>query len=255
MSRSNPTEHASHPCTRWFEWDGAKGGVRYYDKEKRENVPVGKKFPFLVLDRLACIKGWHDDSDSGIYSNEVRDTRAEPMVVKAFGAKQILAEGLYSQIKDRVGSIGGNFTCNLYIGYRKDKDSSLEIGSLIFKGAALSAWMDFEKKHRNEIYKDAVNITGSVSGKKGKVEFETPTFEIKQIAENTGEEATELDKVLQVYLKSYFSRTKVEQVDQSEPEGHHEADDAASSEKNEYDQRRGRTSDPDLDAAQDDIPF
>jgi hypothetical protein len=85
MPRVNPNTQDSHPCTRWHEWDGAEGSVRYYDKNKKENVAVGSDFTFILLDQLAVIKGWHDPSESGITSNEVRSTNSESFVVKAFG--------------------------------------------------------------------------------------------------------------------------------------------------------------------------
>ena len=38
MSRSNPVENSPNPATRWFEWDGSAGGLRYYDKEAKQQV-------------------------------------------------------------------------------------------------------------------------------------------------------------------------------------------------------------------------
>ena len=59
MSRTIPAGNTPSPVTRWFELDGAEGGVRYYDKEKKEQIEVGKKFGFILLDQLAVVKGWH----------------------------------------------------------------------------------------------------------------------------------------------------------------------------------------------------
>ena len=63
MSRSNPTEGARNPSTRWFEFaSGADGGfVRYYDKETEKQVPLGDStnggnFVFILLDELATVK-------------------------------------------------------------------------------------------------------------------------------------------------------------------------------------------------------
>jgi hypothetical protein len=43
MSRSNPTDGARNPATRWFEFaSGMDGGfVRYYDKESEKQVALG----------------------------------------------------------------------------------------------------------------------------------------------------------------------------------------------------------------------
>lgn len=210
MSRSNPTDNTPNPSTRWHEWQGENGVVRYYDKEKKENITVKLPFTFILLDETATVKGWHDASDSGIFSNEVRDTRAETLVVKAFKGG-ILAEGFYANIRDRVGAQGGHFTTNLYIGY-KDSNGNLAIGSLQLKGAALNSWVEFKKANRQDIYKKAVKINGYVEGKKGKITFRTPTFAIAEIAEKTNTEAVALDSILQHYLKGYFSRTRTDQV-------------------------------------------
>lgn len=228
MSRSNPTDSTPNPSTRWFEWDGSNGEVRYFDKEakslkdptkKGANIPVKLPFFFILLDELAVVRGWHDPSDSGIVSNEVRDTRAEPLVVKSFKGG-ILAEGFYSTIRDRVGNLGGHFVTNLYIGY-KDASGELQIGSLQLKGAALNHWVEFkkacpssiiDKKSVKHYYTKAVKITGYVEGKKGKIVFRTPVFAIQDISEKTDNEAKALDMLLQHYLKGYFSRTRTEQV-------------------------------------------
>ncbi len=78
MSRSNPNENGNpNPSTRWFEWNGEHGLVRYYDKQAEQQVEVGDDFTFMLLDQLGTVKGWHDASDSGIYANEVKDTRQD----------------------------------------------------------------------------------------------------------------------------------------------------------------------------------
>lgn len=206
MSRSRPQENTPNPCTRWFEWGGADGTIKYYDKEKKENVVVGEKFTFIVLDQLSTVKGWHDPSQSGITSNEVRDTRVEPMSVRSFKGGAI-AEGLYKEIRDRVNSAGGKFTTNIYIAYKDGAD--LKLGSLQFSGAALSAWMEFHKCCRADILKQAVTINGSDEGKKGSVTFKTPKFSLTNIAEDTNEQATAIDIELQKYLDAYFKRTRI----------------------------------------------
>ena len=98
MSRSNPQEHLSNPAVRWFEWNGEKGVIRFYDKDAKTNVDVPLPFTFLLLDQLATVRGWHDASASGIYANEVRDTTKDTLVVKSFKGGTI-AEGLYKDIK------------------------------------------------------------------------------------------------------------------------------------------------------------
>lgn len=42
MSRSNQTTENSNPAQRWFEWDGDKGEIRFYNKttEAKEVVKL-----------------------------------------------------------------------------------------------------------------------------------------------------------------------------------------------------------------------
>lgn len=219
MSRSNPSQNTPHPCSRWHEWNGESGNIRWFNKESKENVTVTLPFTFMVLDRLATVKGWHDASDSGIYANEVRDTTREPLVVKAFKGGQ-LAQGFYREIKDRVGNMGGYYVANIYLAY-KELDV-LHIGSIQFKGSALRAWMEFEKENRSEIWEQAVQITGSVEGKKGKVVFKTPTFKIAKLSKESDEAAKALDVELQKYLEGYLKRNVKEQTTEAQPDAKEE---------------------------------
>lgn len=212
MSRSNPHENGTpNPATRWFEWNGEAGTVRYYDREAKQNVEVGSDFTFILLDRLGTVGGWHDASSSAIYANEVKDTRQDVLVVKAFKGGT-LAEGLYKDIKDRVNTAGGQFVANCYIAFKNGGDK-LAIGSMKFKGAALGAWMDFEKEHRRELYEKAIRIHGCTEGKKGRVVFRVPVLSLVPISEDTNEAAIALDQQVQDYLTGYLKRTKRDQAE------------------------------------------
>ena len=155
MSRSNPSDHLQNPATRWFEWHGEKGELKYDDKEAKANVPVPLPFSFLLLDEVSTVRGWHDASGSGIYANEVRDTTTDILVVKAFKAGT-LAEGRYRDIKTPVNAAGGGYVASLYVAFKDGKDYKL--GNLQLKGSALGAWMDFRKLHRAELYSKAIKI-------------------------------------------------------------------------------------------------
>jgi len=211
MSRSKPSERVQNPATKFFSWDGSEGQIFWFDKEKKQNVVVPAPFTFILLDELATIKGWHEASSTGIYSNEVKDTRQEVFIVKNFN-KETLAEGVYKSIKDRVVALGGKYCASLYIAYKEGDE--LKIANLSLKGAGFGPWLEFAKNNRNEIYKKAVRISGKTQGKKGKVVFQMPEFSLMGISEETNEAATELDKELQTFLSNYLSRPKVQQVDE-----------------------------------------
>lgn len=198
-----------------MEWNGEQGVLRYYDKTTEKNVTMEDGFTFLLLDQLATVKGWHDASDSGIFSNEVRDTKSETLVVKAFKANAILAEGFYAQIKDRVAALGGSYVANCYVAFKTDGE--LKIGSVQFKGAALNAWVDFRQEHKADLFKKAIQIKGYTEGKKGRIVFRTPVFHLKDISQETNDAATALDRELQTYLASYFKKPKTSQAADSKP--------------------------------------
>lgn len=214
MSRSEPTQNNPHPCQRWFEWDGGKGGISYYDKGIKETVNVALPFVFLYLDETATIRGWHDSSQSGIMSNEVRDTRSDVMVVRAFKGGE-LCHGLYASIRDKVGNLGGHFSTNLYLGFKDN--GQLRLGCLQLKGAALNQWVEWKKANLKALSTEAICIAEMKAGKKGSVNFQTPVFSTKPVSQETNDQAMELDKGLQAYLKAYFARTKTAQAEAVTP--------------------------------------
>lgn len=247
MSRSNPTEISSHPCKRWLEWDGSNGEFRYYDKSQAKSISVGNNLTFILLDQLSTIKGWHDASDSGIYANEVRDIRQDVLVVKAFKGGT-LAEGTYKSIRDAVIAKGAHFVANLYVAIKIDDE--LSIASVQFKGAALSAWLEFSKENKGSLYTGAVKCSGFNEGKKGKIVFRTPIFQLANVSPETDAKALDCDRLLQEFLKSYFSVSRAEQalpVPGSEPPEREDGDPG-------YEQKQpaGRSGFEDMD---DDIPF
>ncbi len=139
MSRSNQTE-LINPATRFMEWSGGEGVIRYFDKtlgEKGENVEVPLPFKFLVLDKVAQITGGidRDGTYTGFWSNAVRNTKTQKLVVRSKAGVE--AQGLYEDIKNYPGA---KFMTGLYIAYY-DEDKVLQIGYLKIKGAALTAWM------------------------------------------------------------------------------------------------------------------
>jgi len=209
MSRSNPTSTQSNPSTRWFEWDSDNSCVKYYDKVEKKSVMVKLPFTFLVLDQTASITGWNDPSKSGVYSNEVRSTKASPLLVRSFKGGTI-AQGIYQDIKEKVKSEGGKFTTNVYIAYKDG--SEYKIGCIMFKGASLQSWSDFSKANRSKLDTDAIQIASYVEGKKGKVNYTTPVFKVIDASKEAGVKAIELDKVLQAYFTEYMGKAIAEET-------------------------------------------
>lgn len=234
MSRSNPTDGARNPSTRWFEWAGGDEGgfVRWYDKETKQHIKMDGPFTFLLLDELSTVKGWHEPSESSIYANEVRDLRQDALVVKSFKGGE-LATGLYTSIKDRIVAKGGHYHASVYLAYKEGAE--LRIGNLGLKGAALGAWMDFKKaapmkkdvngKSLKAYFVDAVTVAGFVEAKKGGTTFRVPKFALKEVAEATNLQAVALDTELQAFFAEYLKRPRAEAVKPPETNGDTPPDD------------------------------
>jgi hypothetical protein len=213
MPRTNPNDQSPNPAKRWFLWKGDEGKIKYWDKETESEITVELPFEFILLDRLATVKGWHDASESGIYSNEVRKTTDEPFIVRAFKMKEQIASGFYSDIKDKIKSAGGRFNLNLYLAFTGD-NGDLEIGSLILHGAPMSAWIELEKVNKKAVFEKGIIITGFKEGKKGAIKFRVPEFTLADIPPELDNKAGELQKILQTHLTRYLSR-KTDSLDQT----------------------------------------
>lgn len=208
MSRSNNTEIVN-PCARFFEWNGDKGLLRYYDKElphptdkdkKGANVEVGLPFTFLVLDTLSTISGFSDADNSGFWSNEIRNIKTDILVVR--NKKGKVFTGTYDQLK--AANISGvKYAQSVYIAF-KNENKELVIGNIKMVGSSLGAWIDYRAKHK--IYEGAISIKGTLHGKKGKTEYEMPVFSSTSVSEDTDKVAKDLDIELQEYLTAYFKR-------------------------------------------------
>lgn len=212
MSRSNPHTEIRNPATKWFEWKGKAGQMVYYDKAQEQNIVVPDPFTFIFLDRLATVTGYNKKLSSGVYSNEVRDTRSDVLIVKYFNGTKI-ATGTWDEIKDTVTSrnVGGKFAVSVYLAYKEG--AVLKLGAAKLSGSALGPWFDFEKSSRNEINSMGVRVTAGKRDDSGEVEFTPPVFSTCKISEETNKAAIALDASLQKYFTKYFSRATVQRTE------------------------------------------
>lgn len=244
MSRSNPTENNPHPCQLWLEWKGGDGHLSYYDKTRGDNgervrLDVDKKpFTFIYLDQTSTVKGYSKPLKVGLFANEVRDTRVESITVKLHGTKQVVASGLWNDIKDVVTSKrnGGGFAKNVYIAYKDGP--GLKIGCIQMSGCALGPWFEFFDANRKAVESKCVSISRGEKDDTGGVEFVPPLFAIRDISPETDEAAKKLDVELQSFLTAYFARSQSAPApaqpgasnQAAPPDGHHAEDAAADSE-------------------------
>lgn len=211
MSRSNNTE-LINPAVRFFGWSGSKGEIEYFDKtlgEKGENVTVEQPFKFLILDKVSQVTGGIDRNGTyeGFWSNAVKNTKTQQFTVRSKAGIEV--QGLYENIKNYPGA---KFMTGLYIAFY-DEDKNLQIGYLKIKGAALTAWIEFTKAHRN-IYEGAFSIDGKEKKKKGTTVYYEPVFKFSSaVSDEADEKAKELDRHLQEYLTAYFAQAGIAEAE------------------------------------------
>lgn len=203
MSLSSP--RVDSPVRKHFKLRASTGDVVYYDKSQGKEIEVALPFRAIVLDILSGVAGFHEPSNSGIWSNEVRSSTRDVLRVRTkLGA---LAEGPYTEIRDKVKSLGGKFSNIVYVAYREDSEWAL--GKVTLVGASVSAWFDFSQGKRLST-DPGVAVTGFTAQKKGRTEYFVPTFEQWSVSENDLATATALDRDLQEYLSVALTRVAVE---------------------------------------------
>lgn len=201
MSRATNIEIVN-PAEKFYSWDATKGIFKNYNKESKENEETKLPFTFLVLDTLNTCKGYSDKDQSGYWSNEVRDTNTDILTVHT--SKGVIAKDLYAAVKANPNCIGLKYSQSVYIGLLKDNELSLS--NIQFTGAALSSWITFRKEHGNSLFKGAIEVAKSTTGKKGATVYQIPLFNKKEVSEEIDAKAKELDKILQEYLTLYLER-------------------------------------------------
>lgn len=215
--RTNPNQtRKPNPAIRFYEWKGSKGVFQYYDKEKKETIEAPANFPFIVLDELSTIKGFNQQTQLSLYSNEVRNLKTQKMFVKYHKGNDLI-DGYYNDIKEFVKGKGGKFCKSVYIAIKEGSD--LKIANIQFVGSGFDGWMRFLEKSKNELYTGIVELTGSVQEKNGATTYKVPTFAIRPIAPKTDLAAGTLQKELEEYLVDYFKsagQTEVTNYDRDE---------------------------------------
>lgn len=175
----------------------------YYDKDSRQEVIVPTPFKFIVLDVLNVIGGFHKQSRSGVFSNEVRNLKEEKLVVR--NREGVLLEGLYADFRDRMQSKGAKFGNSIYLSYQENGEWKL--GNLNVVGAGFSSWVDF-KKNRYLDSDPGAGIAEWTPETNGDTEYFAPVFKSWQVPAADLSVAAELDKTLQAYLSSRGSAVK-----------------------------------------------
>lgn len=197
MSLSN-TENASNPTKKYLKWKGGLGVWEYYDKDNEKKVELDEKLFIVPLDELSTVKGWHDASQSGIYSNEIHKIKEEELVVRSFKGGEI-ARGLYNDIKGKLE--GGKYCKSVYAVLLNSKGEVIEPINFSFSGSSLSSWIDAKiKVSEGNIITLEKNPEVQT---KGATKYYIPKITIHPRRDSILEECKSIDKQLQDYLSQY----------------------------------------------------
>lgn len=205
MSLSNPRQ--TNPASKFISWSGSKGQFHYYDKETDQKVFFEKPIYIVPLDELSTIKGFHDKSQSGIYSNEVKNLSKDILMVKAFKGGMI-ASGLYKDIKGQLE--GGDFAKSVYavlISGSKE-NLKLELVNISFHGSSLGSWIEAKV---NVDSGNVIELHPSIEQlKKGTTIYFAPKIVKNKVRQDILDKCIQFDKDLQAYLSGYFAKPSEE---------------------------------------------
>lgn len=209
MARADAyTETTKSPVKKYLSWSSNDKCFTYWDREAKENKQLKLPLQLIHFAEYGTIKGWHDASNSGIYSNEVSPFKQEEMTVRSFKGKGELAKGLYKDIKEKVTAVGGKYNLSLYA--RLDG----EIVNISLQGSALQAWSKFATENRKSFLGSFIDIKASEDLKKGSIKYSVPTFTSGgAIPLNVSESADEDYDTLVAYFKARSSSSpQVEEI-------------------------------------------
>ena len=208
MSISDP--RLENPVTKFIQFKGDKGLFIYWDKEQKKQIELQLPLYFIILDQLTTIKGYNEQNNCGIYSNEVHFID-EVLTVKTFkGGINIV--GKYSDIKHELKSIGGKFCKSVYAMIFSENGGT-EMVNFQLLGSAFAAFMDA----KINVNKYAVGIMPEmVTQTKGTNTYLEPVFKKFNMQDSLLQQAIGYDKQLQEYLKRYKNIATEEKVEVAE---------------------------------------
>lgn len=196
MARAEANSEAvKSPVTKYVTWSSNDKCFSYYDRDSKMNVQMKLPVKIIHCRDFASIKGFHDLSNSSIYSNEVSSTKTEQLTVRAFKGGELI-KGLYADIKLKVKELGGKYNMSMYAVVDG------ELVNLSIGGAILQHWSEFSKENRGKLLANYVEVNSALDLKKGSVKYSVPVFSIgKPISAADANNADLKDDELLEYLK------------------------------------------------------
>lgn len=207
ISHNTEKSVSSNPTSKFLSWKSNDKSFSYYDKESEENVSLELPFKFVFLQHYHTVKGWHDASQSGIFSNEVYYIGSEPMNVRSFKGGTI-AEGLYKDIKVDIVNAGGKYHRSVYVML---EDGT--IANLSLKGAVVKEWSDFMDANKNLVDAQWVEVNSAKDQKKGSIKYSTPEFTMgANLKPTDADKADSAAAKLKAHLDTYFNKEDAVEV-------------------------------------------
>jgi hypothetical protein len=213
MSRlERPTTTSKNPATKFLEWKSERKCFSFYNRETQVNEDLQLPLKFLFLEHYNVIKGWHDPTQTGIISNEVFLLSKEKLKVRTYKGLEI-AEGYYSEIKDKVKLSGGVYHKSVYVMLPNGELANLQLKGAVIGGLsaeqsltklAVKGYSDFYQDNHRLLDNQWIEITDVSDAKKGATKYSIPNFKVgSHITDDENEKANECAKILQQYVNDY----------------------------------------------------
>jgi hypothetical protein len=228
MSRlERPEAKNANPATKFLEWKSNEKCFEFYDKENKEKVLVDLPLKIAFLEHYHTVKGFHEPTQTGIYSNEVYSIGYEEMTIKTFKGLEIF-EGIYKAGKDKIKKAGANYHRSIY-GVFENGD----IVNIALKGSSIggikpekakdgkhhNGYSDFVKNNEHDFEKKWIVIDKVAEGKSGSITYSIPVFSMTEdFSEDEDLMVISAARELQEFVNSRKDAKTVSAEEQQEPE-------------------------------------
>lgn len=170
--QQNNVDKPRHPSLSRSNWKNGKFMYWNRDTQVEEEMKFPTKF-FLVAESRS-IKGYLAEK-GGVYSNEIYSFPNDVLTVRSWTG-EILYEGLWADIKDKIKALGLKLIKNCHYVDPKKPD---ELRTFCIKWAALKEWMTtFSEENRNAAWNYFLSLWEVKEGKTWSVKYDYPSFKI-----------------------------------------------------------------------------
>jgi hypothetical protein len=219
MSRKEQfQDKPTNPSELTIQWAGGNdaGHFKTYDPEVKEKISL-KPFSFVVLKEKNCLDGFLAAKNSGAWSNEVSNLKAEEMTVmyKDNGDFKVFKSGMYADIVEEMKSNGVKYHKVIYAMVTDSPDIATGvICRILLKGAGASAWFSLSAEDK----KGTITLTGAEDGQTGAVRYKIPVFEASEVTAEADTLAEVAYDKVEAYLQSRAEARPAPVQEASEPE-------------------------------------